>query len=124
MAVGRIRVSVVAGAVLLWAVTPVLACLLPCLAAAPARQQCPHRMATHCGGPTMTAGRTCCQMSSRAEMATVETQVGGSQRRVFVAVSVVANVSLSNVTPRPSSVVLFESPPNGAPPPFSSVRRI
>ena len=39
MAVSRSRVTVAVGAVLLWALTPVLACLLPCLANASAKQR-------------------------------------------------------------------------------------
>jgi len=120
--VRRTRVAVAVGAVLLWAVTPVLACLLPCLATASAKQECSQHMAMHCERSTITAGRTCCQVSSRPEMATAETQVSQSQKRVFAVVLVVAHVSLSDVPAnRPASLAFLESPPNESSP---SVLRI
>jgi len=123
VAVSRIRVTVAVGAVLLWAVTPVLACLLPCMAAT-AKPECSHKMAMHCGHSMITAARTCCLVSSRPEMATVEMQVSQSHKRVLVAVPVVAHVSLSGVTTRPASLASFGSPPNDASPPSPSVLRI
>lgn len=124
MAVSRVRVTVAVGAILLWAVTPVLACLLPCLSTAPAQQECSHHRAMHCGHSMMTAGRTCCQVSSRPEVATAETQVSQSQKRGLAVVLVVAHVSPSDVTTRTAALACFESPPNEASPPSSSVLRI
>ena len=124
MAVSRIRVTVAVGAVLLWAVTPVLACLMPCLITAPATPECSHHMAMQCGHSMITADRTCCQVSSRPEMTTVETQVSQSQKRALAVVPVVAHVSLSHVTIPPESLAFFESPPNEASPPSSSVLRV
>jgi hypothetical protein len=125
MFVSRTRVAVAVGAVLLWAVTPVLACLLPCLATAPAKQECSHHMAMHCGHSMITAGRTCCQVSSRPEIATAETQVSQSQKRVLAVAPVVAHASLSDVpATRPASLAFFESPPNESSPSSPSVLRI
>jgi hypothetical protein len=61
MSVNRIRTSVVLGAVLLWAVTPAMACLLPGFALTPAERECCHHMAGHCGQSVMPASHTCCQ---------------------------------------------------------------
>jgi len=122
--VSRIRVTVAIAAVLLWAVTPALACLLPCLAIAPAKQECSHHMAMHCERSMVTAGRTCCQMSSRPEVTTVETRINKLQRRVLAVVPVVAHVPLPEATPQPASLAFFESPPYEALPLSSSVLRI
>ena len=123
MVVSRTRVTVAVGAVLLSAVTPVLACLLPCLAIVPAKQECSHHMAMDCGRSRITAGRTCCQLSSHLEIGTVETQVSQSQKRALAVVPVVAHVSPSEATLRPS-LAFFESRPDEDPPPSSSVLRI
>jgi hypothetical protein len=122
--VSRSRVAVAIGAVLLWAVTPALACLLPCFAVAPSKQECSRHMAMHCGRSVVTAGRTCCQMSSRPEITTVETRSNKLQERVFAVVPVVAHVSPSVVTPGPTSFTFFESPPHDGPPLSSSLLRI
>lgn len=124
MFVSRSRVAAAIGAVLLWAVTPALACLLPCFAVAPPKQECPRHMAMHCGRSMVTAGRTCCQMSSRPEITTVETWSNKLQERVFAVVPVVAHGSPSAVTPGPTSFTFFESPPHDGPRLSSSVLRI
>ena len=123
MFVSRSRVAVAIGAVTLWAVTPALACLLPCFAVTPAKQECSRHMAMHCGRSMVTAGRTCCQISSRPEITTVETRSNKLQKRVLAVVPVVAHVSPSAVTPGPTSFAFFESPPHD-PPLSSSVLRI
>jgi hypothetical protein len=122
--VSRVRATLAVGAVLLWAVTPVLACLLPCLAMAPANQECSRHMAMHCGHSMVAASRTCCQMSSHPGITTVETPVNKLQKRVLAVVPVVGHVSLPEVTPRRAFLAFLESPPREAPPPSSSVLRI
>jgi hypothetical protein len=122
--VSRVRVAVAVCAVLLWAVTPVLACLVPCLTSTSDKQECPHHMALHCGHSMITAGRTCCQLSSHPQMATVEMQVRQPQKRVLDAVPFVGYVSLTDMTTRSASLGFSGSPPNEAPPPSSSVLRI
>jgi len=121
--VRRIGVTVMVGAVLLWTATPVMACLIPCLAAVPAKQECTHHMGMDCGHPRMTTGRTCCQMSSRPGLATVETQVSRSQKRVHAVIPVVIHPFLSGVSIQSTSPTIFKSPPNETPP-RSSVLRI
>jgi hypothetical protein len=122
--VSRIRVTVAVAAVLLWAVTPVLACVLPCLATAPTKQECSRHMAMHCGRSMITAGPTCCQASSRPEIATVETQISKLQKRVLAVVPIEAHVSPSELTPRSASLAFFESAPPDAHPLSCSVLRI
>jgi len=117
-------VTLAVGAVLLWAVTPVLACLLPCLAMAPAKRECSRHMAVDCGHSMVAAGRTCCQMSSRPGITTVETSVNTLQKRALAVVPVVGHISPPEVTPRPGSLAFLESPPHKASPPSSSVLRI
>ena len=124
MAVSRIRVTVAVGAVLLWAVTPVLTCLLPCLATGAAKQDCSHQMAMHCGHSTIASSRNCCAVSSRPEIATVETQVRQSDKRVLAVVLAVAQVLRSDLTTRPASLAFLESPPSEAPPSSFSVLRV
>ena len=124
MFVSRIRVTVAVGAVLLWAVTLVLACLLPCLATAPAQQECSRHVAMHCGRTMISAAPHCCQVSSHRAIATVETQVSQSQKRDRVVVAVINHVSPPAVASQSATLVFSESPPDQAPPPSSSVLRI
>jgi len=120
--VRRIGVSVMVGAVLLWTATPVMACLIPCLTPTPSKQECARHMGMDCGHTMMTAGRTCCQMSSRPGPATVETQVNRSQKRVDAAVPVVVHAFLSDVSLQSTSPTIFKSPPNETPPLLSVLR--
>ena len=120
--VKRIGVTVMVGAVLLWTATPVMACLIPCLAPTPSKQECAHHMGMDCGHPMMTAGRTCCQMSSSPGLATVETQVSRLQKRVHATVSVLDHAFLSDNSVQPSSPTIFKSPPNETPPLLSVLR--
>jgi hypothetical protein len=122
--VSRSRAAVAIGAVLLWAVTPALACLLPCFAVAPAKQECSRHMAMHCERSMVTAGRTCCQMSSRPEITTVEMRSNKLQERVLAVGPVVAHISPAAVTPGPTSFAFVDSPPDEGPPLSSSVLRI
>jgi hypothetical protein len=122
--VSRVRATLAVGAVLLWAVTPVLACLLPCLATAPDKQECSRHMAMHCGHSMVTNGRSCCQMSSRPVITTVETPINKLQKRVLAVVPVVGHIFPPEVTPRQASFAFLESPPHESPPPSPSVLRI
>lgn len=123
MVVSRVRVTFAVGAVLLWAVTPVLACLLPCLAMAPAKQECSRHMAMHCGHSIVAAGSTCCQVSSHPGIMIVETPVTKLQNRVLAVVPVVVHFSQPEVR-RPTSLTFLESPPHEGPPLSASVLRI
>lgn len=124
MVVSRTRVTLAVGAVLLWAATPALACLLPCLTMAQAKQNCSRHMAMHCERLMVTATPACCQVSPRPEITTVETHVNKLQERVLAVVQVGGHVSQPEVTSRPASLAFLESPPHEAPPLSSSVLRI
>lgn len=124
MVVRRVRVIVAIGAVLFWAVTPALACLIPCLAPVPSKQDCAHHMGMDCGHPMMSAGPTCCRMSSRPAMQTLESSSNGLQRRVLAVTPVIVDVNLSDAVNRRTSMHLFGSPPSETPPPSFSVLRI
>ena len=45
----------------LWAVTPVVACLLPTRLLTPAERECCRKMAQQCGSSAMPASHSCCQ---------------------------------------------------------------
>jgi hypothetical protein len=72
----------------------------------------------------VTAGGTCCQVSSRPEITTLETQISNSQKRVLAVVPVVAHVCPPEVRPRLASLAFLESPPHEALPLPCSVLRI
>ena len=119
-----IRVAGAICTVLLWAVAPVLSCLLPCLASVTVKQDCSHHMAMECPARTITTGRDCCRMSSRPELAAVGAQISPPQKRVLPAGLVVFQTSLPGMlTDRPASL-FFESPPDEASPPSFPVLRI
>ena len=124
MFASRSRVILAIGTVLLWAVTPALACLLPCMAIPQAKQECSRHMAMHCGRSMVTAGRTCCEVSSRPAITAVETQISKLQKRVLAVVSVFAHVCPPEATPQPASLAFLESPPHEALPLPCSVLRI
>jgi len=122
--VSRIRVTVAVGAILLWAVTPVLGCVLPCLTETHAKQECSHHMAMHCGRSTITSGSSCCLISSHPDMMTVKRYVPESQKRTGALVAVVTDASLSDVLTSRVSLTFLESPPNEISPYSPSVLRI
>lgn len=122
--VSRVRVTVAVGAVLLWAVAPVMACLLPCLTTAHAKQDCSHHMAMPCGHATITAARTCCQVSSPPMMARVENDATQSQKRALDVVALVAHTPSSLVVAQWTASTFFESPPSEDAPHSFSVLRI
>ena len=125
MVVSRTRIIFVVGAVLLWAGTPVVVCLMPCLSPAPAKQECPHKMATHCEYSVMPVSRSCCQGPSRPETILTEGQASQSLKHVLAAVPVIAHISLPEVLTTPLvTLAFFESPPAEAPPLSSSVLKI
>jgi hypothetical protein len=72
--VNRIRTAVVLGAVLLWAATPAMACLLPGVTPTEAGHKCCHHMAEHCGESAMPANHACCQAPIYPETVVVQGQ--------------------------------------------------
>lgn len=125
MVVSRTRIIVVICAVLLWAAMPVVACLMPCLAPAQAKQECFDQMAMPCEHSVMPASDQCCQAASGPEAAMIQGQATQSLKHALVAVPVSVRISLPDVLARQlASLAFFESPPAEAPPLSSSVLRI
>jgi len=123
--VTRIRTTAVLGAVLLWAVTPAMACLLPGFAPTPAEQECCHHMANHCGQSAMPASHACCHAPSRPETVVVQGQASLPLKHVIAAIPAIARVCLPNVLSASLARVAFlESPPGETPPRSPSVLRI
>jgi len=121
--VSRIRVIVAVGAVLFWAATPVLNCLLPCLTTTQAKQECAHHMAMHCGQSTITVGHDCCLISNRLQMASVESYANHLQKRAVALAAAVSSVSSADNLTQSVSLTFLESPPNEHSP-HSAVLRI
>lgn len=125
LVVSRTRVAVAIGTALLWAATPLVACVLPCLAARPAKQECTRHMAMHCGPSMKSASGACCGTVSTAAVATVEQQVTPTLKSVLTVVALVTEASVSDPTSQRAPEAFAESPPGGSSPPSSiSVLRI
>lgn len=125
MVASRIRITFVVGAVLLWAVTPVVACLLPCLVTTPVKQQCSDPMGMRCEYSVMPDSQPCCQAATRPEAVLTRGQASPLLEHVPTAVPIVAHISLPDVlTASLASLAFCESPPAEAPPSSPSVLRI
>jgi hypothetical protein len=122
--VNRIRTTVVLGAVLLWAVTPALACLLPGFVPSPAERKCCQNMAGHCGQSAMPASHTCCQASNQPATLVVQAQANLPLKNRIAALPI-THAHLSVVIAASSRGLAFsQSPPGQAPSGSSSVLRI
>jgi hypothetical protein len=122
--VNRIRTAVVMGAVLLWAVTPTMACLLPSFALTPAERQCCHHVAEHCGQSAMPASHACCHAPTHPESVVVQGQANLPLKNVIAAVLATTHVHGPAVLAGSSrSLAFLESPPQ-APSRSSSVLRV
>jgi hypothetical protein len=122
--VTRVRAAVVVGAVLLWAVTPVIACVAPCFTGARLKEECPLHMAMQCPQAVVHATASCCVVSARPDVATLEnhaTQIDEHVLAVVASLSAKAPAALSAST---ASLVASSSPPNEASPPSLSVLRL
>jgi hypothetical protein len=123
--VNRTRTAVVLGAVLLWAATPTMACLLPGFAPTPAERECCHHMAEHCGQSAMPASHACCRAPAQSEPAVLQGQANLPLRNAIVAVPATTHVSWPVVLATPlNSLGSLESPPGPPPSCSSSVLRI
>ena len=67
MTVTRTRAALVLGMVLLWAVTPSIACLLPGHVPAPVVKQCCHQAAEDCGQTSAPVTHACCNAPTRPD---------------------------------------------------------
>ena len=120
----RIRTAVVLGAVLLWAVTPAMACLLLGFAPTSAGHKCCHNMAGHCGQSAMPASHTCCQGPNQAALV-VQAQAKLPPKNTIAGATVIQPAHLTALTAKSlRSLAFLESPPGQATSRSSSVLRI
>jgi hypothetical protein len=122
--VNRMRTAVVLGAVLLWALTPAMACLLPGVPQTQAERECCHHMAEHCGQSAMPASHACCQPPTYPETVVVQGQAS-PLKNVISAVPTTIRVQLPALLATSSRCLAsLESPPGKPPSCSSSVLRI
>jgi hypothetical protein len=119
MKVNRIRTAVVLGAVLLWAGTPAMACLLLGLAQTEAGQECCHHKAEHCGQSGMPSGHACCQGPIYPEAVVVQGQAS-PLKNATAAVPTTIGVHLPAVLAASSRCLASPGSPPGQPPSCSS----
>ena len=121
--VNRIRTAVVLGAVLLWAATPAMACLLLGFAPTAAEHECCHHMAGHCGQSAMPTSHACCQAPIYPETVVVRGQAS-PLKDATSALPTTIGVQLPAVLAASSRCLAsLESPP-GQPLSGSSILRI
>lgn len=124
MRVNRIRTAVVLGAVLLWAATPAMACLLPGAAQTDAEHACCRHMAEHCGKSAMPTSHVCCQAPIYPETVVVQ-GLASPLKNVISAIPATIGIHLPAVLATSSRCLAsLESPPGQPPPGSSSVLRI
>jgi hypothetical protein len=113
MKVNRIRTAMVLSAVLLWAVTPAMACLLPGFAPTAAERECCHHMAGHCGQSAMPASHTCCQAPKHP--ATLVAQANLPVKNAVAALPTISHARLPGGIAASSRCAAYsESPPGQA----------
>jgi len=123
--VNRMRTAVVLGAVLLWAATPTMACLLPGLLQTEAERRCCHHMAEHCGPTAMPSSHACCHAPNHQEALVVQEQGNLPLKNAIAAVPATTHVRgpfVLAVSLRP--LAFCESPPGQLPSRSSSALRI
>jgi hypothetical protein len=121
--VNRLRAAVVLGAVLLWAGTPAMACLLPGRAQTEAERECCHHMAEHCGQSGMPSSHACCQGPIYPEAVVVQGQAS-PLKNATAAVPTTIGVHLPVLAASSRCLVSLESPPGQPSSYTSSVLRI
>ena len=84
----RIRTAVLLSAVLLWAGTPAMACMLLGLGESTAESHCCHEMAAHCGQSAMPATHRCCQAPAYPEPVVTQGQNGVTLKDAIAALAV------------------------------------
>ena len=115
MKVNRIRTAVVLGAVLLWAATPAMACLLPGSAPTPAEHACCHHMIEHCGQSAMPTNHACCQAPIYPETVVVQGGANLPLKNTIAALPTTTHADLSAALAASSRcLALLESPPGEA----------
>jgi len=122
--VNRLRTAVVLGAVLLWAATPAMACLLPGLPQTEAERECCHHVAEHCGQSAMPASHACCQAPTYPEPVVLQGQAS-PLKNAIAAVPNTIGVQLPAVLATSSRCLAsLESPPGQPPSCSPSVLRV
>ncbi len=119
MEVSRLRTAVVLGAVLLWAATPAMACLLPGPAQTEAMHKCCHHMAGHCGQSAMPASHACCQAPTYPEVVVVR-GLASPLKNAIAAVPAAIGIHLPAVLATSSRCLASLGSPPGQPPSCSS----
>jgi hypothetical protein len=86
MEMNRASAFAMALVMVLWAVTPALACLLPGQEMTTAEQECCQKMAGQCGSAMMPSSHTCCQHPDEGETAVSPVAKYSAPRHFAVAV--------------------------------------
>jgi hypothetical protein len=110
---------------LLWAITPVMACVLPTATMTPAERECCHHMAEQCGSSMMPASHSCCQAQRPTNTVLPQALTAGPVRPLTIAVvpPVASLGALPAVTVR-CHVSFLHAPPPEPSPGGNSVLRI
>jgi hypothetical protein len=123
--VRRIQTIVVLGALLLWAVTPAMACLLAGFAPSRAEHACCNHMTEHCGHSAMPTSHACCQAPIYPETVVVQGGTNLPLKNTIAALPTTTYAHLFALVAASSRCfAYFESPPGKAPSCSSSVLRI
>jgi hypothetical protein len=125
MRVPRTRAFALLTIVLLWAITPAMACVLPGATMTPAERECCHHMAERCGSSMMPASHSCCKPQGPTNTVLPQTLAAGTVRPLTIAVMppVASLATLPAVTVR-SHLSFFHAPPPDPSPGCNSVLRI
>jgi hypothetical protein len=86
MMVTKTRAFALLTIALLWAVTPVMACVLPGVTMTPAERECCHHMAEQCGSSMMPASHSCCKAQGPTNTVLPQAQAAGPVRPLTIAV--------------------------------------
>src|SRR5215467_9649174 len=98
MRVTRARAFALLTIAFLWAITPVMACVLPGATMTPAERECCHHMAEQCGSSTMPASHSCCKAQGPTNTVLPQAQAAAGPVRPLT-VAVVLPVASSETLP-------------------------
>ena len=120
----RASAFAVALIMVLWAVTPALACLLPRQEMTTAEHECCQRMAGQCGSTMMPSSHTCCQHPNERETSVSPVSKYSAPRHFTVAVLPQSVFTPINSTSISGHSLEFSAPQPEASPGRSSILRI
>ena len=119
IAVTRVRAALLLSIVLLWVVTPAIACVLPGATLTPAERECCHHMAGQCGQAAMPASHSCCQTKSHHSDALPQASSSAPTRQLsFIIVAVQTTFVVPEIAIDHLATYLHSPPPDTA---FSSI---